>query len=431
MLLQQVLNDDPVPLRKHDKNVPKDLQTICLKAMEKDPDKRYQTAAEMAEDLNRYLEGYPILARPMSLAGRTWRWIKRNRLLTAAASTISILSVALTFAYFLIPKELRHTVSIDTLPTGAELAIAPLDSKSREPIADEVIFPGEKTPLQVDLVPGEYLIVARKGTAFHEVTRRVPVDGSKAIGQFPQTRVQRHGDGSLGLEKIRLFEAPSLADSMVRVDGGTFVMGDTGPHPHERTVSNFDIMQDEITVQQFATVRPLVEEYQEKDIPAGTPMGWVSWGLAADCAERLGCRLPTEAEFEFVATNAGTTDFPWGDDSSLVVPWKFGPVRIAAHDTTPGTRPIYGLYSNHAEWTSTAMHVYPGSPPLPDEILTQWEQQRVIRSGSFDVAQGNQDAETIPEYARKLRATIHNAERHPHLGFRCVRSAKPRFFPRP
>ena len=71
LLIHQVINDEPAPPRKYRKDIPKDLQTICLKAMEKDPAKRYQTAAEMASDLQRYIEGKPIQARPVSTSRKS------------------------------------------------------------------------------------------------------------------------------------------------------------------------------------------------------------------------------------------------------------------------------------------------------------------------------------------------------------------------
>ena len=78
MLLLQVLHHDPRPLRQlHDK-VPRDLETICLKAMAKSPARRYATAKELADDLQRWLRGEPIRARPVGLTMWLWRWCRRN-----------------------------------------------------------------------------------------------------------------------------------------------------------------------------------------------------------------------------------------------------------------------------------------------------------------------------------------------------------------
>lgn len=78
MLLHQVLHDDPRPPRKLNDRIPKDLETICQKALAKEPGRRYATATALASDLRRFLAGEPILARPVGRIGRAWRWCKRN-----------------------------------------------------------------------------------------------------------------------------------------------------------------------------------------------------------------------------------------------------------------------------------------------------------------------------------------------------------------
>jgi serine/threonine protein kinase len=78
MLISQVLNDDPRPPRRLNDKVPRDLETICLKAMAKAPARRYGSAREFAEDLSRWLAGEPIRARPISHGERLWRWCRRN-----------------------------------------------------------------------------------------------------------------------------------------------------------------------------------------------------------------------------------------------------------------------------------------------------------------------------------------------------------------
>jgi serine/threonine protein kinase len=74
----QVRTKDPVPPRRLQPNVWRDLETICLKCLEKDPRKRYPTAAALADDLRRFQEARPTLARPIPLWERLWRWCRRN-----------------------------------------------------------------------------------------------------------------------------------------------------------------------------------------------------------------------------------------------------------------------------------------------------------------------------------------------------------------
>jgi eukaryotic-like serine/threonine-protein kinase len=76
MLLVQVIQDEPRPPRRLNDKVPRDLETICLKAMAKELAGRYQSAAALADDLRRWLKGEPIHGRPARAWGRAWRWAR-------------------------------------------------------------------------------------------------------------------------------------------------------------------------------------------------------------------------------------------------------------------------------------------------------------------------------------------------------------------
>ncbi len=99
----QVLSDDPVPPRRLSASIPRDLETISLKCLEKEPGKRYASAAALAEDLRRFLVGEPIAARPVGPTERSWRWCRRNPWLAgavglAAAALVVVVSLALLYA---------------------------------------------------------------------------------------------------------------------------------------------------------------------------------------------------------------------------------------------------------------------------------------------------------------------------------------------
>ena len=91
MLLQRIILEEATSPRQLSRGVPPDLATICLKCLEKERNRRYQTAAELRDDLRRFVKGEPVHARPISRATRAWRWCKRNRAvatLGAAAMTL-------------------------------------------------------------------------------------------------------------------------------------------------------------------------------------------------------------------------------------------------------------------------------------------------------------------------------------------------------
>ena len=90
--LHQVIKNEPVAPRQLNPSVPIDLETICLKCLNKQQAQRYQTARELADDLQRYVEGKPVQARPISGLQRFQRWCKRNPVV-AALSLTSVLAL--------------------------------------------------------------------------------------------------------------------------------------------------------------------------------------------------------------------------------------------------------------------------------------------------------------------------------------------------
>jgi serine/threonine protein kinase/tetratricopeptide (TPR) repeat protein len=92
--LEQVRRAPPEPPSGVRRRVDRDLQTICLKCLEKEPARRYRSAEALADDLERWLRGEPIAARPAGRLEHAWRWCRRNPALAAGASTITVLLVA-------------------------------------------------------------------------------------------------------------------------------------------------------------------------------------------------------------------------------------------------------------------------------------------------------------------------------------------------
>jgi WD40 repeat protein len=104
MLLYQVLHDEPRPPRKLNDHIPRDLETVCLKAMAKEPGRRYAKAGELADDLRRWLKGEAVKARPEGSAAKLLRWTRRNPTL-AAASLLAVgglLATAVVSVWFAI-----------------------------------------------------------------------------------------------------------------------------------------------------------------------------------------------------------------------------------------------------------------------------------------------------------------------------------------
>jgi WD40 repeat protein len=91
--LQQVVAEEPVLPSRLRPKLPRDLETICLKCLQKEPTRRYASAAALADDLQRFLAGQPIRARPVGRAEKVWRWCRRNPGLAGAVGAASFFLV--------------------------------------------------------------------------------------------------------------------------------------------------------------------------------------------------------------------------------------------------------------------------------------------------------------------------------------------------
>jgi WD40 repeat protein/serine/threonine protein kinase len=98
MMLEQVRYEEPRPPRRLNDRIPRDLETICLKAMSKEPGRRYISASAMAQDLRRFLNGEPIQARPVNFLERGWSWCKRRPTVAALLAMSGIAALALVGA---------------------------------------------------------------------------------------------------------------------------------------------------------------------------------------------------------------------------------------------------------------------------------------------------------------------------------------------
>jgi len=98
MLLHQMVHDEPPSPRKLNNTIPRDLETITLKCLEKEPERRYQTAQSLAADLSHWLNGEPVTARPVRRHERAWRWCCRKPLVASLAAAVVLLLLVLGIA---------------------------------------------------------------------------------------------------------------------------------------------------------------------------------------------------------------------------------------------------------------------------------------------------------------------------------------------
>lgn len=439
LLLHQIISEEPRAPRKIDQSVPRPLETICLKAMSKDPKRRYSTAAEFAADLRRFLNGEPILAKPVSPVERTWRWARRNPIVAGLSTAASVLVVVLGVVLFVMhEKSIAGTqiVELDTIPSGSRVVFVLYDDLNRPVIEDgEVVRFDAVSPVRERVPAGFYFVetVAPDGS-FHQVYRTIPRPGSdEGIGGFNHDSWEVRSDGTIVLPPIVIPQTSDVIRDMTQLTGGTFTMGKVGMSnapPNTQVVPGFLLDQIEVTNAAMRAAWPGTNSPALG--PDNHPVTNIWFKEALHYAELVGKRVMSEAEYEYAATQKGTSALPWGDDTSRIVPGIFDiqPVGQPDFDRTQTDPPIFGLNSNAAEWTDSLQIPYLNADRLfTEDLKRDLQGSRVVRGGprnEEEVARSSNEQSGV-QYDPRWRTAAKITDRYSRVGVRCARSLKPRF----
>lgn len=389
-VLRGILSETPTRPSSLTGLVPRDLETICLKALEKSPEKRYAAAADMAADLRLYLDRRPIVARPVTFQERVLRWARRHPAITSALGMAALAAVAvgLVVGLALENQTLRgyRRVSLTTDPPGAEVVFVRLDDATWAPDPQAVTranspwWGGSAGEVRADLRPGDYLVVAALPDGrFHEVHRHVPTPSEAlpfAASSFLFSRETE--DPSISLHALQI---PGLdaTEGMVRVSIDPAALAENPTLPEAIWVDPYEVPPKN------APDRPYLGQ-----VPPGGDPPLPGEGnhmfLAMRRLEDWGKRLPTAEEFKLVARSLSQSD--------------------------PQETKVHALLSGAAEWTAS---------------LVGLKKQAAIVVG------GESDAEVVGTKADPTARTLIPIDElggfggGPNLGFRGYRSAAPRF----
>ncbi|MHC4661633.1 MAG: protein kinase domain-containing protein [Planctomycetota bacterium] len=146
-IIQQIIGKDPAPPRKLNRNISRDVEVICLKAIEKDPARRYGSAEEFANDINAYLTGDTISARPASIFYKAWKKLKRNKAVFGV-STAAALAVILMLGYFIGMPRYREYLEIKTeneIRAAAKAFVERASKEGRDALSELAGLSGDNT----------------------------------------------------------------------------------------------------------------------------------------------------------------------------------------------------------------------------------------------------------------------------------------------
>ncbi len=410
------LSEVPPP-STHRGDIPVDLETICLKALERTPRRRYQTVEALIDDLRRFRDSARIRARR---ASPLRRGLQRHRRKLTVAGLLSALALTMWIgAEVALAGGDAFSVTVTTDSPGAEVHarfMEPLSGQFRSP---ELLG---TTPLTTSLPVGvvRFIVVAANGD-FAELTRR-PVK-----------------DEELTLTPT-LVPSTHAREDMVLITGGMPPPITVGPYrgSERHEVADFLMDRAEVTNGEYLTFLEATGRPRPDWWPNVLPEGWrklpvcrISMIEAMEYAEWAGKRLPTRREWQLAAAGTEGRTYPWpppaGDANAKantnkiptgslardLAKWRDAYANASPVMSHPGDRTaagVFDLLGNVKEWSdSIALRTGPGTPE-PDLI--------------FGCVHGSSFATAAEPVLTILNWHAHSPMGRTDVGFRCAKSIR-------
>lgn len=328
-VLSKIQTGEPRAPRSLNPTLPRDLQTICQKAMAKEPDARYASAAALRDDLRRFLGHQAIVARPPSLSVRVGRWVRRRRVPIAA---LVLVTAAAAIGNWRATRA-AHLRTLGLLTVEARTADgSPIEGTVSVQLLDPITgVAGTRQSL------GTLPLVGRRLAPGSYRVQLTPRDGAA-----PRLYVREIAAGQSTSIEATVRPEQNLRTDMVRLDGGLLALRDENAplvaiNGLDIAIEPFWIDTAEVSNAEYAeflgsTGYPPPDHWgkigpEHDELPVCN----VSWHDAVAYAEWAGKHLPSFAEWTFAARGTSGRIFPWADP----VPGEYrGNVNFARIATT-------------------------------------------------------------------------------------------------
>ncbi|MBX3394154.1 MAG: SUMF1/EgtB/PvdO family nonheme iron enzyme [Phycisphaerae bacterium] len=429
-VLQAVMYVEPQKLRTIDRSIAQDLETICHKALEKQPHDRYQTAAHIAADLRCYLTNDPILARPPGLKHRIVRYVRRHRR-RVVAGVIAALLAAIALLSWNVVAQTRRSMS-HILATcedqDARLWVRPIGGSTASiPKSMDM----GNLPVKFDLPTGLYRLTATSGDGFSEATLLITTTGDERTIEMPPPKLIPNDPN------MAYFEAGQVMSGVPGRTGSQSLRA-VQLDPFYIDLAEVSNAEYRRFVEATGHRRPI--HWDNPDFEPGLddrPVVGVTWDDANAYCRFVRKRLPTADEWEHAMRWPDGRLVPWGSQSptelritSIDAAERSSSINmsVAIAEYIANTRPVrsdqslqssVGLFhgaTNVSEFTETVVSEIMGQVVLKGaswaNLPDQWD---LANSRSYPMEVVDASGRSQPAWSMKI-------------GFRCARSAlhKPR-----
>ena len=205
--MNQVLNQEPVPISKLNASIARDLETICLKCLQKDPSRRYVSADALAEELRRYLSDEPILARPPARMEQLGRWVRKNKTTAISAAVVAaalIIATVVSISFAIETGRQRDAAELATKQADDQRTIAEAKTEEARQSAEQANERADELQQVSDFQAKQLSRVDPQGMG--QAIRTMVLDRAQVAGQ-------RAGKDTAGLDTDRTTLETLLAGS--------------------------------------------------------------------------------------------------------------------------------------------------------------------------------------------------------------------------
>lgn len=427
-VLAAVIECSPPRLRSVNRRIPRDLETICHKALEKLPHDRYQTAAHVAADLRCYLRGDPILAVPPSLRRRALRLLRKKWKFLATGAVAASIASGSWIVWYRAERQRRELCGLHVTCRAPDvrLSIRAIDGETLEVGGLVELGPAPQNPL---LAPGQYRLIAiGDDDAFSEATVLLVRPGATEAIELPAP------------------VKPGPTDEMAYFAGGAFeadaATSNRADAPRSGVLRPFYLDLAEVSNAEYrrfvdSTNHPQPRHWVEFGFDpalADYPVVGVTWDDANAYCRYVCKRLPTAAEWEYAMRWPDGRLLPWGTEAPTELPTVSAESIGRFGTADPGI--TYQEYASHCSPVRSHAALCSGAglfhgatnvSEYTESLITGVTTQVIVKGAAWINVPVYHDLTVV--HSQPLETLDMEGKRHRvksmKVGFRCARSAGP------